>query len=159
MGKSFIYKSGARSGDVSFNMTPLIDCTFLLIIFFILASQMASDTLAPLELARPHASQAAVADAPDGRQLIVNVVSAEGEGLVSPDRLGQAAGYKIEGRWLEAGDFEAMVKFLRSRQATVGDLLLEVRADRRVQFGHVQPVLDAATEAGISVVHLTALLE
>jgi biopolymer transport protein ExbD len=161
MTRSFVYKPSARSGDVGFNMTPLIDCTFLLIIFFILASQMASDSLATLELPRPFASQAVSSDRREVRRLIVNVPSAEGEGLVSPNQIGQAAGYKIEGRWVEVGDYETLVDLLRSRRqaAGAGGLFLEVRADRRVQFGHVQPVMDAAAEAGIDRVNLTALLE
>lgn len=160
--RSFVYKAGRQTGDVSFNVTPLIDCTFLLIIFFILASQMASDTLATLVLPRPHASLAAPSDQREVRRLIVNVLSAEDdEGFLGAHRTGQASAYKIEGRRVEVGDFDTLVAVMRSRRqaATSDGLLLEVRADRRVQFGHVQPVMDAAAEAGISQVNLTALLE
>jgi biopolymer transport protein ExbD len=160
--RSFLYRTGARSSDVSFNVTPLIDCTFLLIIFFILASQMASDSLAALELPRPHASLAALSDRREVRPLIVNVVSAQDEGGAPvPGRAGQAAAYKIEGRRVEVGDFETLVDLLRSRRQAAGggELVLEVRADRRVQFGQVQPVMDAAAAAGIAQVNLTALLE
>jgi len=159
--RSFVYKTGSRAGEVSFNMTPLIDCTFLLIIFFVLTSQMASDNLATLLLPRPHASLAAAGDRREVRRLIVNVLSAEDEESVGAGRAGQAAAYKVEGRRVEVGDFETMAALLRARRAEArpGELFLEVRADRRVQFGHVQPVIDAAAEAGISQVDLTALLE
>ncbi|MCJ7544713.1 MAG: biopolymer transporter ExbD [Phycisphaerae bacterium] len=160
--RSFVYKAGRQTGDVSFNVTPLIDCTFLLIIFFVLTSQMASDNLATLLLPRPHASLAAAGDRREVRRLIVNVLSAQDqEGVDSADRAGQAAAYKIEGRRVEVGDFETLAALLRARRAEArpGELLLEVRADRRVQFGHVQPIIDAAAEAGISPVSLTALLE
>jgi biopolymer transport protein ExbD len=160
--RSFVYTTGSRAGDVSFNMTPLIDCTFLLIIFFILASQMGSDKLAALELPRPHASLAATSERREVRPLIINVVSAQDEGSRSgADRSGQAAAYKIEGRRVEVGDFEALAELLRSRRqaAPNEELVLEIRADRRVQFGHVQPVMDAAAAAGITQVNLTALLE
>ena len=62
---------------------------------------------------------------------------------------------------MEVGDFETLVAILRSRRQAAGaeGLSLEIRADRRVQFGYVQPVIDAAAEAGISRVNLTALLE
>lgn len=161
MTRSFVYKTGSSAGDVSFNMTPLIDCTFLLLIFFVLTSQMSSDSLANLDLPRPLASVAAPAAHRHSGPLIVNVISAEGDdGLVGADRIGQAAGYKIEGRFVQVGDVDTLVAILRThRTDTAGDLLLEVRADRRVQFGHVQPVMDAATAAGISKVDLTALLE
>jgi biopolymer transport protein ExbD len=160
--RSLIYRTGAHGGDVSFNVTPLIDCTFLLIIFFILASQMASDSLAALELPRPHASLAAMSDRREVRRLIVNVLSAQDEeGRIGADRAGQAAAYKIEGRRVEVGDFEALTELLRSRRQAPGgqELVLEIRADRRVQFGHIQPVMDAAAAAGIAQVNLTALLE
>ncbi len=160
--RSFVYRTGSRCGDVSFNVTPLIDCTFLLIIFFILASQMASDSLATLALPRPHASLAAPPQRREVRHLIVNVLSAEGQdGRVEEGRIGQAAAYKIEGRRVEVGDFQTLVAILCSRREACGadGLLLEVRADRRVQYGHVQPIVDAAAEVGICQVSLTALLE
>ena len=162
MMRRFVYNTGTPAGDVSFNVTPLVDCTFLLVIFFILTSQMASDNnLAAVELPRLHASQAVSSDRGEVRRLIVNVLSAERDGALSPDGIGQAVGYKIEGRQVEVGDFETLVDILRTRRAEAGatGLFLEVRADRRVQFGHVQPILDAAAEAGISQVNLTALLE
>jgi biopolymer transport protein ExbD len=159
---SFVSRPGVRIGDVSFNVTPLVDCTFLLVIFFILTSQLASDNLTAMELPRPHVSQAVAGEpkAKEVRRLIVNVLSAEEEGLTSADRIGQAGAYTIEGQRVEVGDFDTLVNILRSRQAAgAGELRLEVRADRRVQFGHVQPVIDAAAEAGISKVDFTALLE
>jgi biopolymer transport protein ExbD len=161
---SFTSRPGVRIGDVSFNVTPLVDCTFLLVIFFILTSQLASDNLTAMELPRPHVSQAVAGESRENekqvRRLIVNVMSAEEEGLTSADRVGQAAAYKIEGRLVEVGDFDTLVSILRSQRAAAGagELRLEVRADRRVQFGHVQPVIDAAAEAGISKVDFTALL-
>ncbi len=120
MSRSFVYKPGARSGDVGFNMTPLIDCTFLLIIFFVLTSQIASDSLAMLELPRPFASMAVSNDRREVRRLIVNVLSAEEEGLVSADRIGQAAAYKIEGRWIDVGDCETLVAILRAAAGGAG---------------------------------------
>jgi len=156
---------GGRSepaGGVSFNMTPLIDCTFLLIIFFILASQMGSDSLAQLELPRPHASQAVSSDRRQTRRLIINVISAEpSEGVFGGYRLGQASAYKVEGRLVEIGDVETLAAIIAARRAEAGEdeLQVEIRADRRVQFGHVQPAMDAALEAGVSRVNITALLE
>ena len=45
--------------DVGFNMTPMIDCTFQLIIFFILVGQVANDAYAKnVKLVRPLNSQA-----------------------------------------------------------------------------------------------------
>jgi biopolymer transport protein ExbD len=35
-------------------------------------------------------------------------------------------------------------------------LFLEIRADQRVNFGHIEPILVAAAEAGISGMNITA---
>jgi biopolymer transport protein ExbD len=160
--RHFIFTRGSRAGDVSFNATPLIDCTFQLIIFFILTSQKASGSLATLLLPRPRASQATMSENREVHPLIINVVSAQdAEGPTGADRAAQAAAYEIGDRRVEVGDVEALTDVLRSRQRETGDreLALEIRADRRVQFGHVQPVMDAAAAVGITQVNLTALLE
>ncbi len=156
------WRRRSGTGGVSFNMTPLIDCTFLLIIFFILASQMASDSLARLELPDPRASQALPGDVRQSSRVIVNVISAEPpEGLVAAGQLGQASAYKVDGRLIEIGDVDTLTAIIAARRAESpdGKVSVEIRADRRVQFGHVQPAMDAAMDAGVTKVNITALLE
>jgi len=140
------------SGRLTFNMTPMIDVSFQLIIFFILASQMASETLAKLELHRPYQSVAAAqSDQAGGGRTIVNVLLGAHEA--------DPCVYKIEGRLIPAGHVDELLEALTSRRQAAADPAVEIRADRRVLYGAVEPVLEAAARAGYTRMHITALLD
>src|SRR5437762_11335953 len=98
----------AISSDVGFNMTPMIDVVFQLIIFFLLSSHLAKqETQLPLPL--PAAASGRVAAADDRPRLTVNVL-ADGTLLV--------ANHPITP--------DDLVPLLRDRRAVHGDQL-EVR--------------------------------
>lgn len=158
MGLSFLYRKAGRAGNVSFNMTPMIDCTFQLIIFFILTSHVATESLAKLQLAQPHASQAVAAEGASPRRVVVDVVSAEDSPSPSTDAKGRAEMYRIDDRPIAPGDKTALMGIFQSRKTAAGkgELFLEIRADQRVNFGHIEPILVAAAEAGISGMNITA---
>ena len=159
MAKSLIYQR-TSSGEVGFNMTPLIDCTFQLIIFFILAGQAASQTLARLDLHRPEQSQAIPAEQIETpRKIIVNVVSHDGEKNPNPALLGKARHYEIEGREIKISDTWQLVKLFKARKAAAGseDFHVEIRADHRVSFGDVRPVMRSAADAKVVNISITAL--
>ena len=72
----------------------------------------------------------------------------------------QASGYRIDGKTIALGDNETLAGIFKARQAaTGGEIFIEIRADQRVQFGQVQPVLAAATDAGVSRANISALLD
>jgi biopolymer transport protein ExbD len=73
----------------------------------------------------------------------------------------RASLYKVDGRPIGVGDLEALVGLLKARKKAFGDgeCLVEIRADRRVGFGYVEPVMSAAAEAGIPRLSITALME
>lgn len=165
MVKSKVYSAKVGAG-VSFNLTPMIDVTFQLIIFFILASQMASQSLAQLELARPFESQATDLDKKATLpKVIVNVLAKD------PDRqsddpwvAGQAECYKIDTGTIDLDDIAKLTNELKIRLKDSGvakseDFYVEIRADKRVDYSYVAPVMQAAAEAGIANVNLSALLE
>jgi len=167
--------SVASGEDVSFNMTPMIDCTFQLIIFFILTSQTANEAYAKnVEIIRPLNSQAipaTVAKFPN--KVTVNVVSvAAGEEDADPERAAAADFYKINTEKFKVGEWDAMIEVIRLRKrdfeqqfgttpAPNGSeeeaFFLEVRADKRVSWRDVAPVIRAGVEAGISKMNITAL--
>lgn len=156
MAKSKIFKKDS-SGNVEFNMTPMIDCTFQLIIFFILSATVLSDALADLELHRPFESQAS--DNKDLNKLpnriIVNVVSEARDRLdINSRESALAKEYMINGKIIKVGDREALVERIRQGAIAAQDkgykeYYVEIRADHRVNFGAVQGVLKAAAAAGI----------
>lgn len=154
-------------GDASFNMTPMIDVTFQLIIFFILTSQVASAELAQLTLHRPWVSPAREADEEMRKQnnVIVNILSADaqpGEKQQGPET-GKAASYKISGKTIEIGDEARIGEIIQEEIDQAGgdpkQVSVEIRSDRRVHFSEVLPVMLEATNKKISRMHLTAKLE
>jgi len=164
------HKSAGGAGEVSFNMTPMIDCTFLLIIFFIIASQTASDELARLLV--PQVSESVAVKAPDTpNRVIVNVQSAEDENAPEDVRAvaipGQALQYKIGGNEIAIGPnaFRELVRLIREAKGRweanplSADkslvFYMEVRADRRVAYGAVAPVMEAAAEADVEKMRIS----
>ena len=122
----------AISSDVGFNMTPMIDVVFQLIIFFLLSSHLAKqETQLPLPL--PAAASGTRQAADNRPRLTVNVL-ADGTLLV--------ANHPINSNDLAA--------LLRERLAAHGDdLEVRIRGDRGVLYSRVEPVLLACVQAGI----------
>jgi biopolymer transport protein ExbD len=162
---------GGGSGEVGFNMTPMIDVTFLLIIFFILAGKMSSQELArTIKLPRPVDCQA-LTDGPEQalNRVVVNVVAraallGEGESL-DPSLRGQAAHYKIMGQPIDVSDATGLLSRLRqfrdnarARGQKEEDFTVQIRADHRVDYGQVEPVIAAAMVAKIPKMNIGALL-
>lgn len=154
-------KHNEQRGAVSFNMTPMIDCVFLLIIFFLLASSFASQKLPQLDPHRPHTSQAQPReDMEIPNKVIVNVLPMEGEMLSEdPSIAGRAGSYNIDGKSIEVGDTSTLAEILteRKQQSRGDDFFVEVRVDWRVGYSEVTPVLTAAARAEIENLNLTAL--
>ena len=162
MARQTVYRRQGAAGTVDINMTPMIDCTFQLIIFFILASQMASKSLAQLKLHRPEESQAIPAEqveTPD--RLIVNVITSAGDSeSANPALAGKADRYEIDGVPIRVGDEDRLTEVFRYRKSKAGnpeEFCVEIRADYRVNFGDVQPIMLATAKAKIVNMNITAL--
>jgi biopolymer transport protein ExbD len=122
----------AVSGEVGFNMTPMIDVVFQLIIFFLLSSHMAKqETQLPLPLPAASSGRAEVPD--DRPRLTVNVL-ADGTLLVGNHPITS----------------EDLVPLLRERRAAHGDELeVRIRGDRGVLYNRFEPVMLACAQAGV----------
>jgi biopolymer transport protein ExbD len=117
---------------VGFNMTPMIDVVFQLIIFFLLSSHLAKQET-HLELPLPIAASGQAAAADDRPRLTVNVL-ADGTLLVG-------------GRTIEPPDLAAL---LLERKNEHGDALeVRIRSDRSVPYQFVEPILLACTQVGL----------
>ena len=112
---------------VGFNMTPMIDIVFQLIIFFVLVTDMTSHRDDPVRL--PSASAANVFT--DLREIHVNVM-ADGS-------------LRMSGRTFSDDALEAVL------QARTPGTPVLVRADRSTPFEHVQKILMMAREEGHAV--------
>lgn len=117
-----------RSFGLRFNLTPLIDIVFLLVIFFLAASHFArSETAEAVEL--PEATQSEREDS--ARRRLVVTVTAEGT-------------YRIGGRAIDLAGLERRI-------AGDGRKLEEVRirADRSVPYRLIEPILLSCAESGV----------
>ncbi|HAU36509.1 MAG TPA: hypothetical protein DCX07_02185 [Phycisphaerales bacterium] len=158
-------KTTSASDDMAINLTPMIDCTFQLIIFFIIASQSASQMLAKLTLPKLVESQAIPEKeirSPD--RVIVNVQSAEAsdEREYAVPLPGQASRYVINGQKFKVGDIASLEKLLTDRRKAweaagkQGEFYVEIRADHRVAYSQVAPIMEAAAEAGVVKMRIDA---
>ncbi len=169
MARSVVFRAGG--GDLQFNMTPMIDVTFQLIIFFILAGQVSSQEMArTIKLSRPVKSQAFKRGSEVAlNRVVVNVVAraaliGKGEHL-DPSLQGLASHYEIMGKRIEVGNIpDLLVRFNKSKDAAKAkgqkedEFTVEIRADYRIGYGEVEPVIVAAVEAKIPKMNIAALL-
>jgi biopolymer transport protein ExbD len=125
-----------------FSMTPLIDITFQLLMFFMIATDMANRQVEALTL--PGASRAVI-DPPQEPELVVNVMQ---DGRI---RIG---GRTFSDKALE-DLFETRAQRPRDRNAPV-----VIRADRSTAFEHLQKILMiASTHGQVTRIHLSAKQE
>jgi biopolymer transport protein ExbD len=128
------------SSPVSFNMTPMIDVVFLLIIFFLLSSHLARRE-SQVELSLPAAASGEDAWDENTPRCTLNVL-ADGTILLG-------------GRVTQP---EELDRRLRNVQAELGPRAeMRIRADRRVAYRHVNPILSAAARVGIGSVTFSVI--
>jgi len=124
-----------------FNMTPMIDVVFLLVVFFLLSSHLArreNQLELPLPVARTGQQQTT-----ETPQITLNLL-ADGQMLLSG----------------KAVDRRGLAGRLQQAMAREGEQLeLRVRADERTPYRWVQPVLRAAADSGLWKVHIAVTQE
>jgi len=143
---------------VAFNMTPMIDCTFQLIIFFMLTTQMASI----VRLDPPDPSSSVAKEMKTNRVVVSVVPYTDREIKDQPERKGQAKRYEIGTAKIDLGDTGKVVALLReARRKTPEDLrndfAVELRADRDIQYRFIEPILHSLQEAEIVNMRITAV--
>jgi biopolymer transport protein ExbD len=127
-------------------MTPMIDITFLLLTFFMLASHFASVERVDLELPQPEESQAVDRRFPE--KVIVNVLYA-GEDKPAAIQLGPVAVSLTE-----LGD---RLERLAGHQGQRTQVIL--RADRRLPYSQVRNVMEIIAATRLTKLQVVAELE
>lgn len=119
------------SGGTSINMTPMIDVVFLLIIFFLVSSHMAKqENNVPLELPT---AVSGLSDTVDRATLVVNILP--------------SGVWKVGSGVVDTASFPDV---LRQRQReTAEPLRLKIRTAASVPYSQIEPLLFAASQAGI----------
>ena len=126
------------------DMTPMIDCVFLLLIFFMVSATMSKVDLTP-EVQLPIAPKAAIPDEPALRgRGVVNIVPIGpplGEGATSEARPFIIAGQIV--------DEPGLVTAISDRLKAEPDLRVYMRVDRNAEFKTVKRAIRACANAGI----------
>ncbi|HAW95762.1 MAG: hypothetical protein CMJ33_06195 [Phycisphaerae bacterium] len=120
------------------NLTPMIDITFLLVVFFVVVSTISEVESVEMELPKPEPT--ASAPPPDQSRSVLNVL---------PDEEGEAAGYRLNSVEypLGADGIDALRRALTPMLRGNPDLRINLRADRRTSQKHIAPLLNAINEA------------
>ena len=119
------------SALAAINLTPLIDCVFLLLIFFLVASRIA-DEEPQLDLDLPNVSEALPAMF-QPQELIVNI-NAEGR-------------FFINGQFHELEQVEQIMRQSYSNNPLTQSIV--IRGDRRANWEHVAIALSLCKKVGI----------
>ena len=128
--------------DAKVDMTPMIDCVFLLLIFFMVSATMSKVNQTP-EVQLPIAPKAAIPDDLRSRG-VVNIVplgTPVGGSATSEDKP-----FIIYG---ELADEPGLVKAISERRATEPELRIYMRVDRNAEFKTVKRAIRACANAGI----------
>jgi biopolymer transport protein ExbD len=133
---STIYKRG--NANVQANVTPMIDVTFLLIVFFVLVSQIVEVEHVDMELPRP--DEAATTKPSEDMRVVINVL---------PGQDGTSNGYRLGSREYPPGPQGAarLSDRLIELYDTNPSVRINLRADRSTHYQWIEPVLQAISTA------------
>lgn len=161
-----------KQGDenpLEMNLTPMIDCTFQLIIFFIVVGKLSNEDLAPLIVPDPYESLAQEPKEQTREQhvVIVNVYSKFGKDEKDRPKgtlaTTQVKGYSIGPTHIKVGQESKITDMLKkeisvyvARGGSKKNVYVEVRSDRDIGYRYVFPVMEAAGRAGIAEMYMTA---
>jgi biopolymer transport protein ExbD len=135
---------------IGFNMTPMIDVVFLLVIFFMVVSQVVSSEAELLDLPRPHKSQAVPYR---GQQKLTVTLVGDGVGGVARRKVGAN---------VARDDQELASLLLETRRAAeTRGLRLQVvlRADRDIHFKYVREAMQIIDQAGVAFMDIAAVAQ
>jgi biopolymer transport protein ExbD len=160
---------GGAPGDISFNYVPLIDVTFNLIIFFALTSEISSAQNARVLVPDPHSPQAVARSTMSKNVVTIAVISEaayDTTKTVAPEIAARAYRYEIDGEeYKNIADLDGLVAKIQQKKllndkllgkAAAEEFFIEIRADARVAFSEVTPVIMAIARAGIAKVAISA---
>ncbi len=121
-----------RAPGLRFNITPLIDVVFLLVIFFLVTAHFAqSEPVEAVEL--PQASQ--VDDSDESPRRMIVSVTRDGHLFV-------------KGRRVELPKFASLLQ--TETNGRTADYEVRIRSDQQTPYEHVEPLLLACLRAGVS---------
>lgn len=130
------------------NATPLIDVVMCLIIFFLIVGKLSTDRGYAVRL-----PASGVGREESNKHVIIVTIARPPEG-VTPGPGWAALGVVVQLDGEETNDAPALEAMIRSKILERSDVSVQVRADRELAFGAVEPVLRALGQAGAKSVRL-----
>ena len=128
--------------EANVDMTPMIDCVFQLLIFFMVCATMSKVDQTP-EVVLPIAPRAAIPENPVGRG-VVNIVplgTPVGDSTTTEDKPFIIAGQVV--------DEPGLVSAIAERLKTEPNLRLYMRVDKNAEFKTVKCAIRACANAGV----------
>ncbi len=157
---SQVTEKGPKSPQM--NMTPMIDVTFQLIIFFMLVNTITSTE--DVEMIVPKLWEPEIKEIKDVEKVVINVKLKP----TDPDakRDGEEAwmyGHTVE--FVRIGldtyapeDLARMTKDLKEVKEGRKKIQVILRADGALHYGELQPILQHITQAGIELINIVAYM-
>ncbi len=144
--------------EVDINMTPMIDCTFLLIVFFILTTQIVKAEMADMIVPKPTEPQIPARQEDQqraqGNELLVQAISkAGGDEDADITLAGELKGYRVGGKDFDSGDLSGVQEAIAAAVTRAGNagfdtFTVNVRADARLKYVYVRNLMLQAAKAG-----------
>lgn len=129
--------------ELGIDMTPMIDCVFLLLIFFMCAATMSKVDLTP-EVRLPVAPKAAVPEDLRGRG-VVNILPV-GSSTPAGQAVTEARPFLVYNELL---DDAGLQKVIAQRRAQDPQLRVYMRIDKNADFALVRRAIKACAGAGV----------
>lgn len=154
---SKVFKRGPAVA--SMNMTPMIDVTFQLIIFFMLVNNIIGEEA--VEMIVPKLDDPKTYEMGEKDRVTVNVAPQSYDAARKVGDLnipGEAASVKVGLMNYGLDEMEAVTEALRQAKAQNEKVEVLLRADSGLYYDEVQPVMQAITSAGIVKVNIVAYM-
>jgi biopolymer transport protein ExbD len=132
---------------MAFNATPMVDVIFLLTIFFMLVTRFSSEEQVPMELPEPTSSQALLTPMPE--RVVINCRLAD-----LGDPLGRSALYSVGPNQPEP--LSVISDRLAAMRRESPGIKVVVRADRRLHYADVRPVMNVIAQNSIPMLNVVA---
>ena len=135
------------------NMTPMIDVVFLLIIFFMTVAEFSKLDTEELEL--PEADQAKIQEVPPPKELVINVVKNERESTDRHQVVDLIVNKERHTRKTIEKLLRVEAELAKDRRGSV-QLSVLVRADKAVEYRHIEGIIALCARFGISKLSFAA---
>jgi biopolymer transport protein ExbD len=138
--RSILARGDTHGGAGHINVTPLIDVVMCLIIFFLLVGRLATQQGTPITLPATD-----VGDAEMQPRLVITVAPSTTVG--TPE-------VRLGGVPVATGELAGLLRDRLGNAMGTAGAAVAIRADRRLAWGEVRPVVEACREAGLTSVKL-----